>query len=68
MVGKNSRIQTSLPKLDEKGSLWLQVEHVLDTHERHLYGRTIKEVLVKWKDTSLEDATWEPTSILQQFS
>jgi hypothetical protein len=29
--------------------------------------RTIKEVLVQWKDTTPTDATWEPTTILQQF-
>jgi len=33
----------------------------------HLRGRMIKEVLVKWKNTSPEDATWEPATILQQF-
>eukprot|EP00253_Pinus_taeda_P035184 PITA_35184 len=54
-------------KLDEEGSIWLQPEQVLDTRERPLRGRVIKEVLVKWKDTSSEDATWEPTTILQQF-
>eukprot|EP00253_Pinus_taeda_P002216 PITA_02216 len=67
VVGNNCRIQTSLPELDEKGSLWLQPEHVLNTCERHLCGLTIKEVLVKWKDTSPEDATWELVTILQRF-
>ena len=66
-MGNNYRIQTNLPELDEEGSLWLQPEQVLDTHERHLRGCKIKEVLVKWKDTSPEYATWEPTTIPQQF-
>eukprot|EP00253_Pinus_taeda_P016774 PITA_16774 len=61
------KIQTSLPKLDEEESIWLQPEQVLDTRVKQLRGRMIKEVLVKWKDTSLDDATWEPTTILQQF-
>ena len=60
--GNNCRIQTSLPELDEEGSIWLQPEQV-----KQLRGRMIKEVLVKWKDTSPEDATWEPATILQQF-
>eukprot|EP00253_Pinus_taeda_P027776 PITA_27776 len=64
VIGNNCRIQTSLPELDEEGSIWLQPEQVLDTQERHLHGRMIKEVLVKWKDTSPEDVTWEPTTIL----
>eukprot|EP00253_Pinus_taeda_P019095 PITA_19095 len=61
------RIQNSLPELDEEGSIWLQPEQVLDTRERPLCGRMIREVLVKWKDTSPEDVTWEPATILQQF-
>eukprot|EP00253_Pinus_taeda_P036585 PITA_36585 len=63
----DQRIQTSLPKLGEEGSIWLQPEQVLDTRERPLRGCVIREVLVKWKDTYLEDTTWEPATILQQF-
>eukprot|EP00253_Pinus_taeda_P026743 PITA_26743 len=61
------KIQTSLPELDEEGSIWLQPEQVLDTRVKQPRGRMIKEVLVKWKDTSPEDETWEPATILQQF-
>ena len=60
VIGNNCRIQTSLPELDEEGSIWLQPEQVLDTRVKQLHGRMIKEVLVKWKDTSPKDATWEP--------
>eukprot|EP00253_Pinus_taeda_P026428 PITA_26428 len=67
VIGNNCRIQTSLPELDEEGSIWLQLEQVLDTRVKQLRGHMIKEVLVKWKDTSPEDATWEPTTILQHF-
>jgi len=31
VIGNNCRIQTSLPELDEEGSIWLQPEQVLDT-------------------------------------
>ena len=62
-----SYVQTSLPELDEEGSIQLQPEQVLHTRDKQMRGRMIKEVLVKWKDTSPEDATWEPTTILQQF-
>eukprot|EP00253_Pinus_taeda_P035032 PITA_35032 len=67
VIWNNCRVQTSLPELDEEGSIWLQPEQVLDTRDKHVHGRMIKEVLVKWKDTSPEDATWEPATILQQF-
>jgi hypothetical protein len=61
------QIQTKLPKLAKEGSIWIQPQVVLDQHECFLHQRTIKEVLIQWKDTTLADATWEPTTILQQF-
>jgi hypothetical protein len=67
VIGAKCQIQTNLLKLTEEGSIWLQPEAVLDQHERHLCHRTIKEVLVQWKDTTPANATWEPATILQQF-
>jgi hypothetical protein len=67
VIGTQCQIQTNLPKLDEEGSIWLEPEAVLDQHERHLHQRTIKEVLVQWKDMNPADATWELATILQQF-
>jgi hypothetical protein len=67
VIGTRCQIQTNLLELAEEGSIWLQPEAVLDQRERHLHQRTIKEVLVQWKDTTPTDATWEPTTILQQF-
>ena len=64
VIGTRFQIQTNLPKLVEEGSIWLQPEAVLDQRECCLHQRTIKEVLVQWKDTTL-DATWESTTILQ---
>jgi hypothetical protein len=61
------QIKTNLPELAEEGSIWLQPEVVLDQREHRLRQRTIKEVLVQWKDMTPVDATWEPTTILQQF-
>jgi hypothetical protein len=67
VIGAKCQIQTNLPELAEEGSIWLQPEAVLDQRERHLCQRTIKEVLVQWKDTTPADATWEPATILHQF-
>jgi hypothetical protein len=67
VIGTKCQTQTNLPELDEEGSIWLQPQAVLDQRERRLRQRTIKEVLVQWKDTTPADATWEPTTILQQF-
>jgi hypothetical protein len=67
VIGAKCQIQTKLPELAEEGSIWIQPEVVLDQREHHLCQRTIKEVLVQWKDTTLVDATWELATILQQF-
>jgi hypothetical protein len=67
VIGTRCQIQTNLPELAEEGSIWLQLEIVLDQGEYLLHQRTIQEVLVQWKDTTPTDATWEPATILQQF-
>jgi hypothetical protein len=40
-------------------------EEVLETRERKLRNRSIKEYLIKWKNLPIEDATWEGEKILQ---
>jgi hypothetical protein len=67
VTGTKCQTQTSLPELDEEVSIWFHPQVVLDQHERCLLQGTIKEVLVQWKDTTPADATWESTTILQQF-
>jgi hypothetical protein len=64
VIGTRCQIQTNLLELAEEGSIWLQLEEFLDQCERRLRQRTIKEVLVQWKDTTPADATWEPATIL----
>jgi hypothetical protein len=59
--------QTSLPELDEEGSIQLHPQALLDQRKFHLYQCTIKEVLVHWKDTTPTNATWEPVTIMQNF-
>jgi hypothetical protein len=67
VIGAKCQTQTNLPKLDEEDSIWIQPQAVMDQRDFHLHQHTIKEVLVQWKDTTPTDATWEPTTILQQF-
>jgi hypothetical protein len=57
VIGTKFQTQTSLPELDEEGSIWLQPQAVLDQRERCLHQFTIKELLFQWKDTTLADAT-----------
>jgi hypothetical protein len=67
VIGTKYQTQTSVLELDEECSIWLQPQELLDEIEHRLHHHTIKEVLVQWKYTTLVDATWEPTTILQQF-
>jgi hypothetical protein len=67
VIRAKCQIQTNLPELVEEGSISLQPEVVLDHRECHLHRRTIKKVLIQWKDTTPADTTWELAIILQQF-
>ena len=57
-----------LPPLDDEGKLILIPETILDSRERHLQRRVIRQYLVKWKDLPTEDAIWESDSILQHLA
>ena len=56
---------TELLPTDDEGHLVLQTEAILDTRERHLRSRVVKDYLIRWKNLSDEDSTWEGEKILQ---
>jgi hypothetical protein len=58
VIGTKCQTKTSLPELDEEGSIWLQPQVVLDQSEHRMHHHIIKEVLVQWKDTTPAYATW----------
>ena len=64
-IGQKSVISDTLPPLDDEGKLTLILEKVLNTRERILRSKTIKEYLVQWKERPSEDATWEEENILK---
>ena len=53
-----------LPPLDEEGKLVLVPEAILDTRERRLRNRIVKEYLVRWRDLPEEDSTWESEQVI----
>ena len=57
-----------LPPTDDEGHLVLQLEAIIDTRERQLRSRTVREYLVRWRNLPDEDATWESEKILQHPS
>ena len=46
-----------LPPTDDEGHLVLQPEAIIDTRERQLRSRTVREYLVRWRNLLDEDAT-----------
>ena len=66
-LGKHIAPSTELPPLDD-GLLILILEQIIQTRERKLRNRVIREYLVQWKELPLEEATWEGEQVLQHPS
>ena len=64
-LGQHQSAQTTLPTLDEEGKLVLDSEAIINTRERRLCSRIIKEYLIKWKSCPEEDASWETKKFIQ---
>ena len=64
-IGQLIAPSTKLPPLDDEGLLVLIPERIVQTRERKLWNRVIREYLVQWKELPTEDATWEGEQVLQ---
>eukprot|EP00253_Pinus_taeda_P020391 PITA_20391 len=58
-LGQHVIVTDELPPTDDEGHLVLQPEAIIDTRERQLRSRTVREFLVRWKNLPDEDATCE---------
>eukprot|EP00253_Pinus_taeda_P002763 PITA_02763 len=67
VIGNNLPVQTILPDLDEEGKIILEPEAVIETRSRQLRNRSISEYLIKWKNLSTEDSTWEDENFIQKY-
>lgn len=67
-LGQHVTSSLELPLLDEEGHLVLVPEEIIDTREKRLRNRVVKEYFVRWRDFPAEDATWESDQILQHPS
>ena len=67
-LGQQVTATMELPPTNDEEHLVLQPEAILDTQERPLRRRTVKEYLIKWRNFLDEDATWEGEKILQHPS
>ena len=66
VIGDKLPVQTILPELDEEGKIILESETVIETRTRQLRNRSISEYLIKWKNLSAEDSTWEDENFIQK--
>ena len=53
--------------IPSQGILEAQADRILDTRERNLRSKVIREHLISWRDYPEEDATWEDEAKLQQM-
>eukprot|EP00253_Pinus_taeda_P018313 PITA_18313 len=67
VIGDKLPVQTILPELDEEGKIILEPEAVTETRTRLLRNRSISEYLIKWKNLSAEDSTWEDENFMQNY-
>ena len=67
VIGDKLPVQTILPELDEEGKIILEPEAVTKTRIRQLLNRSISEYLIKWKNLSTEDSTWEDENFMQKY-
>ena len=67
VIGDKLPVQTILPELDEEGKIILEPEAVIETRTRQLRNRSISEYLIKWKNLSIEDSTWEDENFMQKY-
>ena len=65
MVGQQIVTSFEMPPLDDKGQLFLILEHILEVQEQKLRKRIIIDYLVQWKDLPIEEVTWEAEHVLQ---
>ena len=67
VIGDKLLVQTILPELDEEGKIILEPKAIIETRTRQLQNRSISEYLIKWKNLSTEDSTWEDENFMQKY-
>jgi hypothetical protein len=63
-LGQHVTVIEELPPLDEEGKLILIPEDVLEVREKKLRNKSIKKYLFKWKNSPIEDASWEGEQVV----
>ncbi|KAK4283217.1 hypothetical protein QN277_000192 [Acacia crassicarpa] len=64
-VGPSAPLVQSLPPVDDQGQFALEPEAILGCKLIRRHNLPVTQILVQWKLTQLEDATWEDLSVIQ---
>ena len=67
VIGDKLPVQTILPELDKEGKIILEPEAITETRTQKLRNRSILVYLIKWKNLSTEDSTWEDENFIQKY-
>ena len=68
VIGDKLPVRTILPELDEEGKIILEPQEIIETRTQQLGNRSISEYLIKWKNLSTEDSTWEDENFIQKHA
>ena len=68
VLGKHVTVVVEFPPFDDEGHLILEMQAILETRERKLRSKIIREYLVCWKSLPDEDATWEGEHIFEHLT
>ena len=66
VIGDKLSVQTILLELEKEVKIKVESEAVTETRTRQLRNRSISEYLIKWKNLSAEDSTWEDENFIQK--
>ena len=66
VIGDKLLVQTIFLEIEEEGKIILGTEAVTETRTRQLRNRSISEYLIKWKNLSAEDSTWEDDNFIRK--
>jgi hypothetical protein len=64
VLGQAQLAQTGILEFNNEGRIILEPEGILDTKEKVLRYKTIKEYLIKWKNIPKEFSSWESEAII----
>ena len=66
VIGDKIPIQYIFSYIDDEGKVILEPEKISETRTKQLRNRVITEYLIKWKNLTVEDSTWEDESFIQK--